>query len=83
MKSTVVHKFPLSSRSELGRHGNMEETYDIKNKTLMAHYDFENDGGKGFHSGLGWLKDTISAHAKIAVDKFKMKSYSIGKTHRG
>ena len=49
----------------------------------MAHYDFENDGGKGFHSGLGWLKDRIDTHSKVATDKFKMRSYSIGKSQRG
>lgn len=49
----------------------------------MAHYDFQRDGGKGHHSGLGWLKDRIVEHSNIPFDKNKMKSYSIGKTQRG
>lgn len=61
----------------------MGETYDIKMRTIMNHYDFENDGGKGQHSGLGWLKGTIEQHAQVPKDKFKMKSYSIGRSQRG
>lgn len=31
----------------------------------MNHYDFENDGGKGRHSGLGWLRETIDINSKL------------------
>ncbi len=72
----------MGQRSNIGtsRHGYMEQTYDIKTKTIMANYDFQHDGGKGQHSGLGWLKDRIVEHSKVALDKNKMRSYSIGKT---
>lgn len=58
MKSTTAHKFPLSHRSSLAqkRSGYTQETFDIKTQTIMNHYDFENDGGKGHHTGMGWLK---------------------------
>lgn len=39
----------------------VDETYDIKTKTIMAHYDFEYDAGKGLHSGTAWMKKNIIA----------------------
>ena len=28
-------------------------------KTIMAHYDFEYDGGKGYQSGQGFMKKNL------------------------
>lgn len=60
----------------------IDETYDIKTGTIMAHYDFEYDGGKGLHSGTAWQKSRIKEASSIPVEKNKMRSYSIGKSTR-
>ncbi len=44
----------------------VDETYDLKTylmlllrKTMMAHYDFEYDAGKGLNTGLAYMKKNI------------------------
>jgi len=67
----------------------VDETYDIKTysllllrKTILAHYDFEYDAGKGLSSGRGWEKKQIEKSSSNPVEKNKMKSFTIGRSSR-
>ena len=48
----------------------------------MAHYDFEYDGGKGYHTGTAYMKKNIISSLCNPLEKNKMSSYTIGRSSR-
>lgn len=48
----------------------------------MANYDFEYDGGKGYHSGQAFMKKNIINSMNNPLEKNKMGSYTISKTSK-
>ena len=60
----------------------VDETYDLKTKTIMASYDFEYDAGKGLNSGRAWDKKTLLRSSQMPLEKNKMKSYTMARSSR-
>jgi hypothetical protein len=48
----------------------------------MAHYDFEYDGGKGYHSGRSFMKSNILNSAHNPLERNKMGSFTMTRTSR-
>ena len=58
------------------------DDFYLSRKTIMAHYDFEYDAGKGLHSGLAYMKKNIMDSSNRPLEKNKMKSYTMAKSSR-
>ena len=54
----------------------------IFSKTILAHYDFEYDAGKGLNSGRAWEKKYLQKCSQMPLEKNKMKSYTMVKSSR-